>query len=171
MSLAQPESVTTSALAQVGTAPSNAMEVATRFGLLPVGQNQIWTVSSPLPGFETLQRFVLIGVQTERPFLWLQSIDDAGVSFLLAPAAHFGLRYARIDAQSLPMVMVLLPTQSGQPLRAHGQAPLVFDAQLGQFEQHIVEASEMEGDGVFAPLAEVLVPPGLMSRLLVLNPQ
>jgi hypothetical protein len=95
----------------------------------------------------------------------------AGVSFLLAPAAHFGLRYARIDAQSLPMVMVLLPTQSGQPLRAHGQAPLVFDAQIGQFEQHIVEASEVEGDGVFAPLAEVLAPPGLMSRLLALNPQ
>lgn len=171
MSPAQPESVTTSALAQTSAAPCNAMEVATRFGLLPVAQHQIWTVPSPLPGFETLQRFVLIGLQTEQPFLWLQSLDDAGVSFLLAPAAHFGLRYAQIDAQSLPMVMVLLPTQSGQPLRAHGQAPLVFDAQMGQFEQHIVEASEVEGDGVFAHQTEVLAPPGLMSRLLALNPQ
>jgi len=171
LSPALSESVTTSALAQTSAAPCKEMEVATRFGLLPVAQHQIWTVSSPLPGFETLQRFALIGLQTEQPFLWLQSIDDAGVSFLLAPAAHFGLRYARIDAQSLPMVMVLLPAQGGQPLRAHGQAPLVFDAQMGQFEQHIVEVSEVEGDGVFAPLAEVLVPPGLMSRLLALNPQ
>jgi flagellar assembly factor FliW len=147
------------------------LEVATRFGLLPVAPHQIWATTSPLPGFEALQRFALIGLQTERPFLWLQSIDDAGVSFLLAPAAHFGLRYARIDAQFMPMVMVLLPTEQGKALRAHGQAPLVFDAQAGQFEQHIVEASEVGGDGVFAPLAEVLAPPGLMSRLLGLNPQ
>ena len=115
------------------------------------------------------KRFVLIGLQAQRPFLWLQSVEDAGVSFLLAPAAHFGLRYAPIDRQSMPMVMVLLPAQSGQPLRAHGQAPLVFDATSARFEQRIVEASEVEGDGVFAPQAEAPPEPELMSRVLALQ--
>jgi len=150
-------------------AANQAFDVATRFGLLPVAPHQIWVAASPLPGFETLQRFVLIGLQAQRPFLWLQSVEDAGVSFLLAPAAHFGLRYAPIDRQSMPMVMVLLPAQSGQPLRAHGQAPLVFDATSARFEQRIVEASEVEGDGVFVRQAEAPPTPGLMSRVLALQ--
>nr|WP_079415168.1 flagellar assembly protein FliW [Thiomonas intermedia] len=143
--------------------------VQTRFGPLPVQAHQIWRSTSPLPGFESLQSHALIGLENERPFLWLQSIDDAAVSFLLAPAAQFGLRYGRVSAASLPMVMVLLPGQVGQPLRAHGQAPLVFDAQTGQFAQHIIEAAEVEGDGVFDPQVVVPLPSGLAARMLALG--
>ena len=144
--------------------------VPTRFGLLPVEPHQVWLADSPLPGFESLPRYALIGLQNERPFLWLQSIDDGAVSFLLTPAAHFGLRYAHLDEASQPLVMVLLPSQPGQALRAHAQAPLVFDAQTGRFAQHIVEASEVEGDGVFAPQAGAPLPPELATRLLALSP-
>lgn len=155
----------------IATSQNAAPQVAqTRFGPLPVSGHQVWLSASPMPGFEGLQRYALIVVEKQQPFLWLQSLDDAAVSFLLAPAAHFGLRYARLDAASVPMVMVLLPGQPAQPLRAHGQAPLVFDAQAGQFEQHIVEADEVEGDGAFVPQAAAALPADLLQRLLVLTP-
>lgn len=144
-------------------------EVQTRFGPLPLQAHQLWRSSSPLPGFENLESYALIGLEHERPFLWLQSVDDAAVSFLLAPAAKFGLRYERLSVASLPMVMVLLPGQAGQPLRAHGQAPLVFDPQTSQFAQHIIEAAEVEGDGVFAPQVAAPLPPGLAARMLALG--
>lgn len=141
----------------------------TRFGPLPFLAEQIWSTESPLPGFEALQRFGLISLQAERPFVWLQSLEDAAVSFLLVPAAHFGLRYPHLAAASMPMVMVLLPEQAGQPLRPHRQAPLLFDPQTGLFSQHIVEAAEVDGDGMFLPQAAVEQADGFAQRVLALN--
>jgi len=141
----------------------------TRFGPLPFQAAQIWSAASPLPGFEDLQRFGLISLEAERPFVWLQSLDDAAVSFLLVQAAHFGLRFAHLSADAMPLVMVLLPAQPGLPLQAHRQAPLVFDVQTGSFAQHIVEAADVEGDGVFEPLAEASLPEDFAARVLLLG--
>ncbi|MGE0072528.1 MAG: flagellar assembly protein FliW [Thiomonas sp.] len=142
----------------------------TRFGALPLAARQIWRAAAPLPGFETLQRFALIGVRTERPFVWLQSLDDAQISFLLVGAAHFGLDYPQLPAQAVPLVMVLLPQRPGQDLRAHRQAPLLFDVQSGEFAQHIVEADGAQGSGVFAPQSQQQELAVLAPRLLQLEP-
>lgn len=141
----------------------------TRFGPLPFQPGQIWSAETPLPGFDGLQRFGLISLQAERPFVWLQSLDDVAVSFLLVQAAHFGLRFAHLPAGAMPMVMVLLPSQANQPLRAHRQAPLLFDGQTGRLSQHIVEADDVEGDGVFAPQADVQLPSDFAERVVVLG--
>ncbi|MDD4887327.1 MAG: flagellar assembly protein FliW [Thiomonas sp.] len=157
---------------QIDSSVDAAMPAAllpTRFGPLPFQPGQIWTAETPLPGFESLQRFGLISLQTERPFVWLQSLDDAAVSFLLVQAAHFGLRFARLPADAMPLVMVLLPEQAGQALRAHRQAPLLFDAQTGTLSQLIVEAADVEGDGVFAPQVAVELPVGFSQRVLALG--
>jgi len=150
------------------TAALSAALLPTRFGPLPFQPGQIWIAATPLPGFESLQRFGLISLQAERPFVWLQSLDDPAVSFLLVQAVHFGLRFAHLPAGTLPMVMVLLPGQGERTLRAHRQAPLLFDAQAGTLSQHIVEADEVEGDGVFAPQAKAAEPAGFAERVLAL---
>jgi flagellar assembly factor FliW len=142
----------------------------TRFGALPLEAHQIWQAAAPLPGFETLQRFALIGVRTERPFVWLQSLDDAQISFLLVGAAHFGLDYPQLPAPVVPLVMVLLPQRPGEDLRAHRQAPLLFDVQRGEFAQHIVEADGVRGSGVFTPQPEMAELAALAPRLLQLEP-
>lgn len=152
-----------------GSAALPALVLPTRFGPLPFESAQIWSATSALPGFEGLQRFGLISLQAERPFVWLQSLDDDAVSFLLVQAAHFGLRFAHLPAGAMPLVMVLLPTQPGLPLQAHRQAPLVFEAQTGAFAQHIVEADDVEGDGVFSPRAEVTLPEGFAARVVALG--
>lgn len=157
---------------QIDTSMRAAMPaelLLTRFGPLPFQSGQIWTAETPLPGFESLQRFGLISLQAERPFAWLQSLDDAAVSFLLVQAAHFGLRYAGLPADAMPLVMVLLPGRADQALRAHRQAPLLFNAHAGTLSQHIVEAADVEGDGVFAPLAEAPQPEEFAARVLSLG--
>lgn len=141
----------------------------TRFGLLPFAPHAVWMAQTPLPGFESLQRYGLISVQAERPFVWLQSLDDPAISFLLVQPEHFDLRYADLPEAVLPMVMVLVPAQPGQPLRAHRQAPLLFDAQRGVLAQHIVEPEAVHGGDGFAPRPGVWLPEALLQRVVVLG--
>ena len=154
--------------AQLVTDGPEATPIPTRFGPLGFASHQVWRAAQPLPGFEGLQRFGLISVQAERPFVWLQSLDEAAVSFLLVPAASFGLHYPALGAETLPLVMVVLPQRAGEPLRAHRQAPLLFDAQTGQFAQHIVEDTEVQGDGQFTPRAAAPLPADFTARMLLL---
>ncbi len=157
---------------QIDTPAACALPVGllpTRFGPLPFQPGQIWATETPLPGFESLRRFALISLRAERPFVWLQSLEDVAVSFLLIQSEYFGLRFAHLPAGAMPMVMVLLPGQPGQALRAHRQAPLLFDVQTGMLSQHILEAADVEGDGLFAPLAATQLPEGFAERVLSLG--
>lgn len=143
----------------------------TRFGVLTVLGSQVWTAQTPLLGFEELRQFVLLAVDGQQPFIWLQSLDDAQVSFLLAPAASFGLRYSATPAMSgsLEWVMVLLPEQPGEPLRPHRMAPLLLHPASATFLQRIVDESAVEGDGVFRAEAAPAPTVALLQRLVVLQ--
>lgn len=46
-----------------------------RFGIIDIYEQQMIHFQKGLPGFEELNRFVLIGLDQTRPFLWLQSLD------------------------------------------------------------------------------------------------
>lgn len=46
-----------------------------RFGIIEIHEEQMIHFLKGLPGFEELNRFVLIGLDQTRPFLWLQSLD------------------------------------------------------------------------------------------------
>lgn len=148
---------------------SPAVLLPTRFGPLPFLPEQVWTAQPPLAGFEALQRYGLISLQAERPFVWLQSLDDTTVSFLLVQAVHFGLRYDHLPVGATPLVMVLLPGPAGQTLRAHRQAPLLFDAQKATLTQYMVEADEVQGDGLFVAQAGVSLPAALAERVVLLR--
>lgn len=146
------------------------MAASTRFGTLPLLPHQVWTVRSPLLGFEALRQYVLIAVAGEQPFFWLQAIEDPAVSFLLVPAAHFGLEYTGPVASRDTLVMVLLPRRPGEALRAHRQAPLVFDAAQGEFAQTAFEDGDVQGDGRYRPTAPGGVSAALVERLLMIAP-
>ncbi len=144
----------------------------TRFGALTVLGSQVWTAQTPLLGFEELRQFVLLAVDGQQPFVWLQSLDDAQVSFLLAPAASFGLRYAAAASApsgSLEWVMVLLPERAGEPLRPHRLAPLLLHPASATFLQRIVDESAVEGDGMFRAEAAPAPTIALLQRLVVLQ--
>ena len=54
-----------------------------RFGQLEVPEDKVITMARPILGFENLSQFCLVDLEQFRPMLWLQSVDDADISFLV----------------------------------------------------------------------------------------
>jgi flagellar assembly factor FliW len=60
------------------------MEIeTTRFGTLTVDESKIITLPEGLVGFEKYHRYIIISIDTFKPFLWLQSVELGELSFLL----------------------------------------------------------------------------------------
>lgn len=127
----------------------------TRFGVLPIAEEQIWHCSPTLSGFAELQRFALLHIDKQGPFLWLQSLDDPLIAFLLCAPQHFGLHYDLPQARctdGVTMVMIILPQQAEAELRVHQQAPLHFCPAQRSVRQWIVEqAQEINRGGADMP--------------------
>lgn len=60
-----------------------------RFGDIDVDQTRIITVVGGLLGFPHATRFALIQTGEETCFLWLQSVDDAALAFVVCDPAVF----------------------------------------------------------------------------------
>jgi len=55
----------------------------TRFGELEVAKEKIINFPKGLPGFEHLRQFVIVPVDNNPAFVWLQSVEAPDVAFLL----------------------------------------------------------------------------------------
>lgn len=53
-----------------------------KFGLLEIDENKVLHFVSEILGFPGSRRYVLLPVHHEKPFLWLQSVDEPQVVFL-----------------------------------------------------------------------------------------
>jgi len=121
---------------------------ATRFGPLDIDDEQIWTCAAPMPGFEDLHRFALLHVADQGPFLWLQSLEEPLISFLLVEGRHFALDYTgrppflQAEGSCVTLVMVILPRQPDEGLQANALAPLCFQPESRQFGQWIVDTQQ-----------------------------
>ncbi len=149
----------------------------TRLGLVEVAPHQRWSCAQPLAGFEQLREFVLLHVPAQGPFLWLQSLEVPDLAFVVCDAACFGLRYtptAEFDPRDLlapPCVLVMLPSQPGEALRVHGQAPLVFDVEQARLRQQVFEPEQVAGDGAWVgPAACARVDARWAERIISVQP-
>ncbi|MCD1260845.1 flagellar assembly protein FliW [Paenibacillus athensensis] len=59
------------------------------FGELEVEEQDIFTFSQGVPGFEGLTRYVLVHPEESAPFSYIQSLDEAGLSFLIGNPFSF----------------------------------------------------------------------------------
>ncbi len=60
-----------------------------RFGPLELSENKIISMARPILGFEKLTRFCLIERDEFRPFLWMQSMEDPAVAFIVVNPSLF----------------------------------------------------------------------------------
>lgn len=67
-----------------------------KFGPLEIPENKIITMAKPVLGFEELTKFCLVELEEFKPFMWLQSVDDPGLAFIVVNPAIFYNGY-RID--------------------------------------------------------------------------
>ena len=78
-----------------------------RFGQLQVPDENIITMARPILGFEHLTGFCLVDIEDLRPFLWLQSIEEPAVAFLVANPLIFARDYRiEINPQEIGELMV-----------------------------------------------------------------
>lgn len=56
-----------------------------RFGPVAVSDREIIALLSPLPPFAGLTRYVLLADPEHEPFLWLQSLEQPALFFIVAP--------------------------------------------------------------------------------------
>jgi len=123
----------------------------TRFGFLTIPDNCRWHSDPPLLGFTEHRAYALLHLREQGPFMWLQSLEDAAVSFLLTEPQHFGLVYDEKQIQGVGgtkpvlLVMVILPQTPDEDIRAHSQAPLLFDTGRQSFHQIILERTPSAG--------------------------
>lgn len=64
-----------------------------RFGRLVVDIDKIIAMTSPFLGFPESRRFVLRPHGQESPFMWLQSLDNPALAFVVLHAASFLPQY------------------------------------------------------------------------------
>ncbi|ADH87007.1 flagellar assembly protein FliW [Desulfurivibrio alkaliphilus] len=64
-----------------------------RFGRISVDPEKIITVTSAFPGFPESRRFVLRQHSSKSPFMWLQSLDNPELAFVVIQASRLVPQY------------------------------------------------------------------------------
>src|SRR5512139_507409 len=73
------------------------------FGTVEIPENKVITFKEGLPGFPEIHRFAVIELESLKPFLYLQSLDEPLISlfiinpFLLDPGYEFRLTDSDLD--------------------------------------------------------------------------
>ena len=107
-------------------------------GPLEIRAETVITFPAGLPGFVALRNFALVETQRE-DLVWLQSVDDADVTFLLAdpfaavtgfeveiPIADLATLGSAGSEESL-LVLAVAQLEGGRPTTANLQSPIVID--------------------------------------------
>ena len=121
-----------------------------RYGTLEVDPGNVIEFPRGLPGFENCHRFSLFHPEGENPkYFILQSLDETDVAFYLADPSSFGFSYeislsdeesaaiGLTDPSSAVVAVMLAKTESGEPLRANLNAPLVINLAARRGLQHV----------------------------------
>ncbi len=81
-----------------------------RFGNIEFDDLDIITFEEGLVGFPSVTRFVILCPREDKPFRWLQSIDEPELAFLVSDPAAYVDDYAPTISQSVARSLALEPT-------------------------------------------------------------
>jgi flagellar assembly factor FliW len=127
-----------------------------RFGPLEVPEKKLITMERPILGFESLAQFCLIEVDEIAPFLWLQSIDDESVAFMVVnPLVFFPdyrievnpkeiaeLKVSQVESVET-YVIVTIPDDS-KDISANLQGPVLINTENNLAKQLVLVNSEYQ---------------------------
>ncbi len=122
-------------------------------GRLEIRSSTVFTFPAGLPGFVTLRRFALVETQRD-DLVWLQSLDDAALTFLLGdpfllvpgfevdlPASDLAALGACPSPNAL-LVLVVVLIEAGEPRAANLQSPIVLDRERRVGRQVVMPESK-----------------------------
>lgn len=124
----------------------------TRFGKIECAEQDVVRFSGGLLGFESAERFVLIQHKEGSPFLWLQSVEQGGLAFLVVDPAHYMADYApempdslatelKLDEETPRLVYTIVTIPQGKPddMTLNLAGPLLINAETRQAKQVVLD--------------------------------
>ncbi|RJX28113.1 MAG: hypothetical protein C4531_12615 [Desulfurivibrio sp.] len=121
-------------------ADKNITVQTSRFGEITVDKERIISLLSPILGFPESTRFILKAHSPKSPFMWLQSLDNPQLAFVVLPAGLTGLDYRpEIPRQILKellitsdsdrdiLLILTIPKNKPQEMTANLLGPLVLN--------------------------------------------
>ncbi len=132
------------------------MKISTyRFGEIEIDENRIFNFVLPIIGFDKLERFVLLDLNKDNFFKWLQAVDDPALAFPVVSVFSMNLDYS-IDLQDnivellkiknveslLVMNIASIPQDNPQGTTINLLAPLVFN-----LDEHTAGQVVLSGSG------------------------
>jgi len=111
------------------------------FGEIDIEEEKVLTFPSGLIGMKGLKRFIILDTEENKPFRWMQSLDDPGIAFLTIEPRIFRPDYCvcvhsdEIEhlgiSESGDVLVLCIVTVRREPrvLTANLQGPLVINAE------------------------------------------
>ncbi len=129
------------------------MTVSTsRFGEIKVNSDLIIRMTAPFPGFPESSRFVIIPHKKGSAFIWLQSLDNPGLAFVVIQAAHLKPDYyptipdlikkeLGADGNGFLEILLILTIPAGRPreMTANLLAPVIINSEKRLAKQVILD--------------------------------
>ncbi len=126
------------------------MDVKTKtMGTVQVEEKNLVDFPAGLFGFEEFHKFAIIEAEYE-PFLWLQSLDESGLAFIMVDPFAIEPEYELdVDDKTLAEIGVKSPADvvvfaivtvpaNGKPVTANLQGPLVINRKNGKALQVVL---------------------------------
>ncbi len=123
-----------------------------RFGSISVKEDQIILLTPGLLGFSQFHRYVLIEHGQESPFLWLQSVDNPDLAFVVIdprqvlPGYHPGpltevMEDLQVEKPEDLKVLVILTIPPGRPqdMTANLMGPVVINLKNRRGRQLVID--------------------------------
>jgi flagellar assembly factor FliW len=127
---------------------------SSRFGQLEVPPGKVITMERSILGFEAFRRFCLVEIDELRPFLWLQSVEDPAIAFLVVNPLLIFPEY-RIEVNSNEIaelkvacvesietyVVVTIPSDP-RKMSVNLQGPILINTENGLAKQLVLVNSQ-----------------------------
>ena len=126
----------------------------TRFGEVAVPEEDVFTLKWGLPGFGYLREFVVLALEDQKPYVWLQSLERPEIALpLIDPWALFDDYDPQLPAVTAAVMEIERPDdfclmcvcvvgQDAKEMTVNLVAPLVFNLRLRIARQVMLEDSE-----------------------------
>jgi len=123
----------------------------TRFGRIRIKESELIEMKGHILGFERHKRFVLLTVDDNPPLMWLQSVDDSAIAFVVvnprivepdyAPAIFDGDLGLLEIRRTEEIALLAIVTVRSAPIRATAnlRAPILINAEKRWATQTVLD--------------------------------
>jgi len=126
-----------------------------RFGKIEYGKSEIITMVRGILGFDENIRFIVVNLEGQEPFKWLQSLEDPDLAFLMIEPTYLNTGYIveinpndliTLKANSVDeiaiYVLVSIPRNRPSLMSANLQAPIAINKNRMKAMQLVLSESD-----------------------------